>query len=259
MREKLHYDWHWVWDTGNGEIGNQGPHELDLSRWALGQPTLPTRVMSLGGRFAWNDDGETPNTQITIFDYQPAPLIFEVQNLPISPNVRALNHYRGVRVGFVVQCEGGYYAGGVGGYVYDHNGKKIRPFKSGGAENHLHHFIDAVRERDSRIIKAPLNEGFISSSLSHLANISYRLGVNRPNPEARDAIQGFDDAGDTLARIIEHLATNGVDLTQHPLRLGPWMEFNPASERFTGGPSLDRANQLLTRNYREPFVVPARI
>ena len=62
MRKKLQYDWHWVWATGNGDIGNQGPHETDLCRWVVGKKDLPPRVISIGGRFCWNDDGETANT-----------------------------------------------------------------------------------------------------------------------------------------------------------------------------------------------------
>ncbi len=79
MRKRLHYDWHWVWPTGNGDLGNQGVHEMDLCRWALGQDSLPKRAMSIGGRFGYDDDGTTANTQIAVFDYEPAPLIFEVR------------------------------------------------------------------------------------------------------------------------------------------------------------------------------------
>ena len=82
MREQLHYDWHWDWNTGNGDIGNMGIHYTDGSRWGLGQNTLPAHVMSLGGRFGYEDDGQTPNTQIIFLDYKPAPIIFEVRGLP---------------------------------------------------------------------------------------------------------------------------------------------------------------------------------
>jgi hypothetical protein len=82
MRKNLHYEWHWVWPTGNGDIGNQGVHEMDLCRWVLGQNVLPPQVMSFGGRFGYVDDGETPNTQIVFYDYKPVPIIFEVRGLP---------------------------------------------------------------------------------------------------------------------------------------------------------------------------------
>src|SRR5881394_1973139 len=77
MRKKLHYDWHWVWETGNGDDGNQGIHQMDLARWALGEPELAPRVISIGGRLGYEDDGRTPNTQVVFHDYAKAPLIFE--------------------------------------------------------------------------------------------------------------------------------------------------------------------------------------
>ncbi|MHB8902909.1 MAG: Gfo/Idh/MocA family protein, partial [Thermoguttaceae bacterium] len=83
MREKLHYDWHWVWSTGTGELGNNGVYQLNDVRQALGQTVLPRRVLSLGGRFTFDDDGQTPNTQLALFQYDPGPLvIFELRNLP---------------------------------------------------------------------------------------------------------------------------------------------------------------------------------
>src|SRR5262245_4470723 len=78
MRKRLHYDWHWVWPTGNGDLGNQGIHEMDVARWVLGEPALSSKVISVGGRVGYDDDGNTPNTQIVFHDYPAAPLIFEV-------------------------------------------------------------------------------------------------------------------------------------------------------------------------------------
>src|SRR5262249_40787302 len=78
----VHYDWHWFWDYGNGDLGNQGIHEMDKARWGLGKNELPRSVVSVGGRFGYVDDGETPNTQICFFDFGDAHLIFEVRGLP---------------------------------------------------------------------------------------------------------------------------------------------------------------------------------
>jgi predicted dehydrogenase len=116
-RRDLHYKWHWVWNTGNGDLGNQGIHEMDLGRWALGDPKLAPGVMSFGGRFRVNDAGETANTQIVFFDYKPVPLIFEVRGLPRKKGDRSMDNWRrtGTRVGIVVQCEDGYWAAGDGG------------------------------------------------------------------------------------------------------------------------------------------------
>ncbi|MCX6908281.1 MAG: Gfo/Idh/MocA family oxidoreductase, partial [Verrucomicrobia bacterium] len=79
MRKQLHYEWHWVWPTGNGEMGNNGVHMTDICRWGLGLNQPPPRAMSIGGRFAFDDVGETANTQVAIFDYQPAPIICEIR------------------------------------------------------------------------------------------------------------------------------------------------------------------------------------
>jgi predicted dehydrogenase len=92
MRESLHYDWHWVWNTGNGDLGNQGIHEVDIARWFLGDPAMPERVLSVGGRFGYVDNGETANTQAIMFDYGEAPLLFEVRGLPISPEIDGMDN-----------------------------------------------------------------------------------------------------------------------------------------------------------------------
>ena len=81
MRPELHYEWHWFWDTGDGEIGNNGPHTIDVARWALGQDQAPPRVLSIGGRFASGDRADTANTHIAFMDYKPVPLVCEVRNL----------------------------------------------------------------------------------------------------------------------------------------------------------------------------------
>ena len=114
-RERFHYDWHWFWQTGNGDIGNQGVHEMDMCRWMLGEKGFPPRVFSIGGRFGYEDDGETANTQVAVLDYPAAPLIFEVRGLPERAGVENMDHYRGVRIGFVIDCEEGSFVGGAAG------------------------------------------------------------------------------------------------------------------------------------------------
>jgi predicted dehydrogenase len=117
MREYLHYDWHWDWDTGNGDLGNMGIHFMDACRWALGKNELPKRVISVGARLGYDDDGQTPNTLITLLDYKPVPIIFEVRGLPKNTSdrqtnweknaTRTMDTYRGIRIGTIVDCEGG--------------------------------------------------------------------------------------------------------------------------------------------------------
>src|SRR5437667_6487800 len=87
MRKRLHYDWHWVWNTGNGDLGNQGIHQMDICRWFLGEMELAPYVISTGGRLGYVDDGETANTQIIYQGYEKAPLIFEVRGLPESKDL----------------------------------------------------------------------------------------------------------------------------------------------------------------------------
>ena len=98
-----------------------------MCRWMLGEETLPGSVFSIGGRFGYDDDGETPNTQIAVYDYASAPLIFEVRGLPAKADVKHMDHYRGVRIGIAIECEHGTFAGGAGGgVVYDQDGKRVK-------------------------------------------------------------------------------------------------------------------------------------
>jgi len=259
MRKKLHYDWHWVWNTGNGDIGNQGIHEMDLARWALGQKGLAPRVMSFGGRFGYDDDAETPNTLISFFDYKPAPLIFEVHGLPRSKELNARDIYRGISVGVVVQCEDGYFAAGdAGGWMYDNNGKKIKQFSGGGGGGHHQNFIDAVRSRKVTDLNADIEKGHISSALCHMGNISYRLGKSMSNDEVKDVIKGNADMADSFDRMLKHLSVNEVDVSKTLTTIGPMLTMDPKAEKFTGELS-DMANMYVKRNYREPFVVPEKV
>ena len=103
-RGNLHYDWHWVWNYGNGDLGNQGIHQMDIARWFLGEMELAPRVFSLGGRFGYVDDGETANTQIVFQDYAKAPLIFEVRGLPDKKRSKVMDQYKGGSVAVIIEC-----------------------------------------------------------------------------------------------------------------------------------------------------------
>ena len=259
-RKKLHYDWHWVWPTGNGDIGNQGIHEMDLCRWALGEKAIAPRVMSFGGRFGYEDDATTPNTQVAVFDYEKAPLIFEVRGLPSTPGDRTpMDAYRGIRVGIVVQCEGGYFAGGEnGGWIFDNDHKRMKQFTQSGAAEHKQNFIDAVRARKQELLTADIEEGHLSSALCHMGNVSYRLGRETSPEQAMEQVKSNKEAVDSLERMKSHLAANNVNIEKHFPTVGPSLAMNTKAERFEG-PMADKANELLTRNYREPFVVPDKV
>ena len=258
MHKQLHYEWHWFWGTGNGEMGNNGIHVIDICRWALGQNWAPPGAFSIGGRFAFNDCGETANTHIALLDYQPAPIICEIRNVTASKSADAIGKFRNRKGGIVIDCEGGYFAGEAsGGALFDKEGKKIKDFPDDGSSKrletaHLSNFIAAIRSRKSGDLAAEALEGHRSTACCHLANISYRLG-KQARPEAiQEAIRANPGLSDAFERCREYLREN-LDTT--PAVLGPWVTFDGKKERFVGD-HAEQANALSQREYRKPFVVP---
>ncbi|MCB1278264.1 Gfo/Idh/MocA family oxidoreductase [Prosthecobacter sp.] len=252
-RKNLKYDWHWTWAYGNGDLGNQGIHQMDIARWFLGEMELSPSVWSVGGRLGYEDDGETANTQIIFHGYEKAPMIFEVRGLPENKDSKNMDKFKGAGVGVVVECEGGYvvvpnYSGAI---VYDKDGKEIKKFE--GAEDHFKNFINACRSRRVDDLNADILEGHLSSALCHTGNISHRLGQKEKPEEIMEKIKGDTFAADTFERMKEHLAKNEVDLNKDMLTLGPVLKMDGKAERFTGN---DDANAMLKDKYREPFVVP---
>jgi predicted dehydrogenase len=244
LRQRFHYDWHWFWDYGNGDLGNQGIHEMDKARWGLGKTTLPTSVFSFGGRFGYQDAGETANTQVCLFDYGDATLVFEVRGLPTKD-------FKGAKVGNVWIGSDGYVVSPSydAGIVYAPDGSEVARFKGGG--NHYANFVQAVRSRRYTDLTADIEEGHLSSALCHLGNISYRLGtVDTSAARERNLAEGKE----SLERMLDHLRDNQVDIETLPLRVGRKLRFDPAQERFLGDAEAD---QLLSREYRKGFEVPA--
>jgi predicted dehydrogenase len=259
MRKNLHYDWHWFWDTGTGEVGNLGAHNIDESRWLIGQQNVAPRAISIAGRVGMDDDGQTPNTQITFFDYKPVPIIYEVRGLRRRKNLRARDHYIGTNFGMIVYCEGGYFAGGRGGgWVYDNNRKKIKQFPGDGGYDHQANFIRAMKSRKISDLRADVLEGHVSATLCHMANISYRLGRKESVEKIRQVVATNDIMAEAFDRCLKHLKANEVDIQKEPLTIGPYLTFDQKREEFTGEFS-NLANMLVRRNYREPFVVPDQV
>ncbi len=256
IRKRLHYDWHWVWPTGNGDLGNQGIHEMDMCRWILGETALSPRVLSVGGRLGYVDDGTTPNTQIVLHDYPTAPLIFEVRGLPEKESSKEMDRYHGASIGVVIECEGGelVIGGGSSATALDKEGKELKKFS--GSQSHFANFIHAVRSRNAGDLKADILEGHLSSALCHTGNISYRLGHTHPPEDIREALKANSELAEALGRMELHLAANKVDLRTTPATLGLLLKMDPQTERFTDNAA---ANQLLTREYRPPFVVPEKV
>lgn len=258
-RKNLHYDWHWVYDTGNGDMGNQGIHQMDIARWFLGVDELSPRVMSVGGRLGYEDDGETPNTQVVYHDYDKAPLIFETRGLPKSRDMQDPKLWNksmdppGIAV--VVECEGGKVLVGDQVAAFDKSGNKIQDFSNEGGAEHMQNFIDAVRERKPEMLNAECLETHLSSALCHTGLVSHRLGKTMPAGEIRERLQENKLALERFELMKEHLARNGVDLTSTEATLGPWLTCDPKKERFVDNAA---ANALARGTYREEFSVPKK-
>ncbi|HEY1785581.1 MAG TPA: Gfo/Idh/MocA family oxidoreductase [Pirellulales bacterium] len=251
-RPKFHYDWHWQWPYGNGDIGNQGVQQMDIARWGLGEPGLCRGVVSYGGRVGYEDAGETPNTQVVAYDYGDKSLIFEVRGLPTG-------QYKHAGVGVIFEGSDGRtlvapnYAVGI---LYDRDGKEIQRFTGPGEDRiHFANFLDAVRSRNVADLNADIAEGHISAALCHLGNISYRLGKPATLAEIEAGLPDIAGAAahETLERTKVHLKQNKIDPAT-PLGLGPLLAFDASREAFIDNPAADK---LLTREYREPFVVPS--
>jgi predicted dehydrogenase len=256
-RVHFHYDWHWFWAYGNGDIGNQGIHQMDIARWALGKDHLSPKVFSVGGRFGYGykDDGETPNTQFAVHDYGDSLLIFEVRGLPAFPGASGMDKYRNESVGNIIECEGGYVTMPEGVVARDNDDKVIKTFKDKG-EDHFGNFIKAVRSRRREDLNADILEGHLSSALCHTSNISYRLGQEAKPREVFDAIKSDKAALETFRRFNEHLEMNDVSIVTDKATLGPVLTMDPKTERFEDN---EDANKLLRRDYRAPFVVPESV
>ena len=237
-KNRFHYNWHWIWDTGNGDIGNQGVHEMDIARWGLGLG-FPNRVSAVGGHFMFDDDQQTPNTLNSAFEYdlpegKRCMLEFEVrhwmtnheaelgtpefgsQGVPQAGLEPKLRFGGSDTIGNIFYGSKGYLA--IDGYDSYRTwlGRKQEPGPSGnGGGNHFANFIECVRSRNSDGLNAPIEEGYVSAALVHLANASYRLGRS--------------------------------------------LKVDPQTGRAVGD---DEANQLLRdadRGYRAPFVVPDEV
>jgi predicted dehydrogenase len=249
MRKHLHYDWHWIWDYGNGDLGNQGIHQMDIARWGLGKNELARSALSVGGRFGYEDDGQTANTQICLFDYGDCELIFEVRGLPSKP-------LAGARVGNIFYGSKGYlvcpsYDGAV---AFAADGSIAQIFK-GGAD-HFANFVKAVHSRKPTDLNADILEGHLSSALCHLGNVSYRLGTAESFSKKARCFGDDKQAGESLARMEEHLQENRVALDGTSYRLGRRLTVDPKTETFVNDKEADA---LLTREPRKPFAVPEKV
>jgi predicted dehydrogenase len=222
------YNWHWFWDTGNGDIGNQGVHEMDIARWGLNRG-LPHSVSSTGGKYyvPANDDQETPNTQMATFDYGDAELMFEVRGGLTGPE-GGLEIRGGNTIGNLFYGTEGWMAVDSAGFqVY--KGVMVDNAKGGKTEKqektmdgkrtvtgdtgpHMENFLAAVKSRNYKDLHADVEIAVPSADLCHLANTAYRLKRT--------------------------------------------LKFDDATRKYVGD---EEANKMLTRNYRKPYVVPEKV
>ena len=229
-RNRFHYNWHWNWDYGNGDMGNQGVHEMDVARWGLGV-TLPTRVCAMGGHFMFDDDQNTPNTLMAMFEFpneagggdKKKILQFETRHwntnreaqawlTPDANSPTGFEQKAGNTVGNIFYGSKGYMLKKVNTWK-TYLGKDREPGPTGdGLGDHYQNFVDAIRANDPTVLTTSIEEGFYTTALIHLANISYRLGRS--------------------------------------------LDFDPDKQQIKNDPE---ANAMLRREYRKPFVVPDRV
>ncbi len=248
----VHYNWHWFWKTGNGDMNNQGTHQLDIARWALNtDQTHPVRVMALGGRFQWNDQGETPNTMFGIAEYPNGQYVFF--------NVRNVNYS-----GYKSQVENEYYFedGGriVRGLYYAKGAKdgekvsvpagKVTPGGNWGS------FIAACRAGDPSMANGNALAAHYGCVLGHLMNNSYRLGQSVPFNAKAGGFADNPDATEHFLRLHD-IMSKGVGIPENGNHyiVGPWLTYDPQTERHTGDHAAE-ANALLKDANRNGFKIP---
>ncbi len=226
--KKGHYNWHWFWDTGNGDTGNQGPHQFDIARWGLNKKEHPVKIQSMGGIYGIDPkecEQETPNTQMSVFEYKDGKILeFETRgrytNGEANTNVKIGNLFYGT--------EGWMEINGSNWKAYKERSNEAfagsdmeasaaiggdKTFRTApDSKGHFGNFIDGVRSGNRFDLNADIETGHMSTALPHLANIALRVGTS--------------------------------------------LRFDDEFERFIGN---EQANMMLTRNYRAPYIVPDKV
>ncbi len=222
-RNRFHYNWHWHWDFGNGDTGNQGPHQFDIARWGLGKSEHPVKVRSVGGYYAEPSSQETPTLQTTTYEYADGKILeFATRGGHTNDEgtQRIGNLFYGTKGWVWIDGDGRKWQSYLGWKDEKGHGSEAPAEKSGSdplvltsiESPHYQNFIDAIRAGDPKRLACDIFEGHLSSTLPHLANISYRIGRA--------------------------------------------LTFDGRTEKFVGDAEADR---LLTREYRAPFVVPEKV
>ena len=192
----VHYNWHWFWDFGNGELGNNGSHQIDVARWGLGKG-LPFRIYSTGGRLGYKDQAQTPNTQIATYDYPDGTiLVCETRGLYTNAEggVRWGVHFYGSKGDMSIDPKGMYQV---------FQGRSENPEPDPGTLDEIDHygnFFDAVRAGKSELLTADIEETYLSNAICHLGNISYRIGRKLDFDPMTERFRGDTEADRLLSR-----------------------------------------------------------
>jgi predicted dehydrogenase len=274
FHKNLHpYNWHWFWDTGNGEIGNQGVHQMDIARWAIKASNLPTKVYALGGRFLHDgpDQAQTPNMQMAVMEFGDGGpiLLFEVRGL--TGDKKHPDFPQDVTNEFYM-TEGVIKGGGEGrrgGYMfYPNKGGPAQPLDvpppKMAVADAFPAFINAMRTRKPEDNNCDAEVAHYSAACCHLGNISYRLGTGTPGNYADcQKVTGKNknkQVAEALAKIHDNCKAYSLPIDEMTWVIGPELTFDPATERFTGNDEqTGLANKMLRRDYRAPFVVPENV
>lgn len=248
----VHYNWHWFWESGNGDMNNQGTHQLDMAKWALDEElTHPVRVMALGGRFLWDDQGETPNTMFAMAEYPNGQYVyFNVRNVNYSGYSRQVENEYYFEDGGKIVKEKYYPKGSKDGQEIDIPDGDVTPGGCYGS------FIAACRAGDPKMANGNVVDAHTGCVLGHLMNNSYRLGKGVPFGETADCLGDNKDAVEHFTKL-HKIMRDGVGLEEHDFSytVGPWLTFDPKTERNTGD-YADQANALLKNANRTGFEVP---
>jgi hypothetical protein len=254
-RNFVHYNWHWFWDTGNGDIGNQGVHEVDLCRWMV-QKTLPKSIVSFGARYVnepnkgFKDQGETPNQMLALYDFGDSMMLFETRGL-----VNNNSEWKPI-----VEVELYTDKGVICGTDFTpYDSKEVVKIEAEHVRlsgNPFRNFIDCMRSRDRSKLESDILEGHYSAALCHLGNISYRLGQTASVSSIQQAFGDDPIVQKALGDVMKNTTDVLPGLTDPQWTLGPKLAFDPATEKFVGNAAADK---LLTRDYRTPYVVPENV
>ncbi|WDI40612.1 Gfo/Idh/MocA family protein [Bremerella sp. P1] len=245
------YNWHWFWKTGNGDLNNQGTHQLDVARWAIDKDqTHPVRAMAIGGRFEWGDQGETPNTMFAMAEYPNGQYVFF--------NVRNVNYK-----GYQHQVENEYYFedGGriVRGVYYPKGSDKGEKVKVDRGDvtpgGNWGSFIAAVRANDPNMANGNVHDAHYACVLGHLMNNSYRLGEEVPFNAKAGKFGDNKDAAEHFGRLHDVMSKGVGVKDSEKYTVGPTLTFDPETERHTGD-HAEVANALLKDSNRKGFEIP---